>query len=56
MVLKQTNLADFGARWINIVADEQEVVFGTINEELQSTDVTWTKPRHGQSSKRICQT
>ncbi|MCH0209657.1 TrmB family transcriptional regulator, partial [Enterococcus faecium] len=36
-------LADFGARWINIVADEQEVVFGTINEELQSTDVTWTK-------------
>lgn len=36
-------LDDFGARWINIVADEQEVVFGTINEELQSTDVTWTK-------------
>lgn len=26
-------------------------MFGTINEELQSTDVTWTKPRHGQSSK-----
>ena len=43
MVLKQNKLADFGARWINIVADEQEVVFGTINEELQSTDVTWTK-------------
>lgn len=36
-------LADFGARWINIVADEQEVVFGTINETLQSTEVTWTK-------------
>ncbi|EOL44650.1 transcriptional regulator [Enterococcus phoeniculicola] len=36
-------LADFGAKWINIVADEQEVVFGTINEETQSTDVTWTR-------------
>ncbi|MGH2311270.1 TrmB family transcriptional regulator, partial [Enterococcus faecalis] len=30
-------------RWNNSVADEQEVLFGTINEELQSRDVTWTK-------------
>lgn len=36
-------LADFGSRWINIVADETEVVFGTIDENNRQVDITWTK-------------
>lgn len=36
-------LTDFGSRWVNIVADEGEVVFGTLSEDNKITDVTWTK-------------
>lgn len=40
---EEDKLFDFGSRWINVVSDEKEVVFGTFSENNDSTDVTWTK-------------
>lgn len=40
---EEDKLADFGSRWINVVRDEEEVVFGTLSEDANQTDVTWTK-------------
>ncbi len=40
---EEEKLKDFGSRWINIVADESEVVFGTMDELNQTIDVTWTQ-------------
>lgn len=40
---EEEKLHDFGSRWINIVADEAEVVFGTLESDEQVMDVTWTK-------------
>ncbi len=39
---EEMKLEDFGARWINIVSDEKEVVFGTIENDNNGVDVTWT--------------
>lgn len=36
-------LEDFGARWLNIVKDSNEVVFGTIRDSKTDVDVIWTK-------------
>lgn len=34
---------DFGSRWLNVVADEKEVVFGTMSDDHGFVDMTWTK-------------
>lgn len=34
---------DFGFKWINVVVDEKEVIYGTLDEEQLSADVVWTK-------------
>ncbi|MDT2813988.1 helix-turn-helix domain-containing protein [Vagococcus carniphilus] len=39
---EEEKLQDFGARWVNVVADEKEVVFGTVENDNSSVDVTWT--------------
>lgn len=31
---EEEKLKDFGSRWINVVADENEVVFGTMDEKI----------------------
>ncbi|AQP54505.1 transcriptional regulator [Vagococcus penaei] len=36
-------LQDFGTRWINLVVDEVEVIFGTIDDTNSSIDVTLTR-------------
>ncbi|MGX7418712.1 TrmB family transcriptional regulator [Carnobacterium gallinarum] len=36
-------LEDFGSRWLNIVKDTKEVVFGTIRDSKTDVDVLWTK-------------
>ena len=40
---EEEKMKDFGARWVNVVADEKEVVFGTIDQDNQVIDVTWTQ-------------
>ena len=40
---EEDKLSDFGSRWINVVSDETEVVFGTLSDDGGLTDVTWTK-------------
>ena len=40
---EEEKLKDFGSQWINIVADDKEVVFGTLDRSTQEIDVTWTK-------------
>lgn len=40
---EQDKLIDFGSKWINIISDEKEVVFGTISESNNLSDVTWTR-------------
>lgn len=40
---EEEKLNDFGSRWLNVVADEKEVVFGTLDDNKQTVDVTWTQ-------------
>ncbi|MFW8054338.1 TrmB family transcriptional regulator [Vagococcus fluvialis] len=40
---EEEKLKDFGSKWINVVADEKEVVFGTLDKQNHIIDVTWTK-------------
>ncbi|MEG0254059.1 MAG: helix-turn-helix domain-containing protein [Vagococcus sp.] len=42
---EEEKLQDFGSRWINVVADEKEVVFGTMDSSNYLIDVTWTHNR-----------
>ena len=38
---EKDKLSDFGSRWINVVADNKQVVYGTINHH--TTNVIWTE-------------
>lgn len=40
---EEAKLKDFGSRWINIVKDSDEVVFGSLKDFKSDTDVIWTK-------------
>lgn len=40
---EEAKMKDFGSRWVNVVADENEVVFGTLDKDNQVIDVTWTQ-------------
>ncbi|MGY3766576.1 TrmB family transcriptional regulator [Vagococcus vulneris] len=43
---EQDKLQDFGNRWINLVVDDNDVLFGTIDEnQMGNNDITLTKNR-----------
>ncbi|MDT2816661.1 helix-turn-helix domain-containing protein [Vagococcus lutrae] len=42
---QQDKLADFGNRWLSIVSDSQEVLFGDLNFEVKEVELIWTKNR-----------
>lgn len=47
---KEEKLKEFGHRWLNVISDSEEVLFGELNFSINEVEVIWTK---NNSMKRL---